>query len=88
MGNERSDRTGVHGTAQRAGQIVDRRLERAAHADLGQDHGGEHRPPMGRLSSCAAAKVTTAAVVLLRGTPVCARGGMPSERTYARTLQL
>jgi hypothetical protein len=44
MGNERADRTGVDGAAQRAGQIVDCGLERAADADLRQDDGGEHGP--------------------------------------------
>ena len=44
VGNERADRTGVDGAAERADQIIDRRLERAADADLRQDDGGEHRP--------------------------------------------
>ena len=42
--NERSDRAGVESASKRPRQVIDRCLERLAHAHLRQDYGRQYRP--------------------------------------------
>ncbi len=44
VGNQERQRRAIDRAAHRAHEVIDRRLERAADAHLGDDQGGEHGP--------------------------------------------